>query len=726
MSINRIFKALLALFCTFALILSVTAVADSKAISLEGEEYVKVAESSGLELYVKPSTTGFKVVDTNSGESWESCRAPLDDDAYVGGVYMTEIQSLLAVEYYDSEGVMNSVNSYASSVMNGDFVLSTVKNGYRVEYNIESGLVELALEVRLENGVLAVDVLTSSIKIADGYSISRISVLPFFMVGTAQDNGYLLVPDGCGGLISFNEDKEGIAEYSRRVYGECISDDAVTLNDINEKSPVTLPTYGIKRNNGAILCFIENGDAMASINAYGAKRVSSFYNIYASFALYSNMEYSFSQDSVMIFEKNSIPLCDISEKFYFLNGEDADYNGMAKKLRSILIEDGTIKPTKTTLTPYITVYGGIPVKKSFFGFLVDSVRPLTTTEQLLEIVEKAKESGIDNPTVNYLFWNDRELKGKSANSLKINSKLSKGVSFKELNENKDFTFVPAVSNFFSYTKSDNIIQKFSSPASNIAGTALYKKKLSPTSFTEYGKRNYYLNKKYLNKNLFKFTKAVLKSDNEYIGLSDAVQLLYEDFGKSNMKRYNMQEIITDKLNVLAKEKKLLLDNPNFYGYKYADKIINLPTGTSGHLLIDKEIPFVQLVISGCIGYACEPLNYEDSDIALLKTLETGSMPHYYMYYEEESSVKNTEYSDLGSGDYEKNLEKFQSLYSELSKVYKKIGNAELIAHSCISDNVYKVTYNNGVKLYINYSDEKIVLDNGKVISAMGYITEVAQ
>lgn len=727
MKINSVVKCVTVILCVLALVFSFPTGAFAAPEPFEGDEFVAVAQNSQLELYVKPSTTEFMVKNKLDGSEWFSCIQDVENDPYAGGVYVTEMQSLLSLKYYDESGVMNTLNSYSSSVINDDFVLEALDNGYRVTYNFEDGIVEIPLEVTLSEDGLSVHVFTSEMKVPDEYSISELSVLPFFATSSGEKNGYLLIPDGCGGLISFDEDKTGIDEYSRRVYGVDITNSDTLLSELDDTAPISLPVFGIKRGSSAMLCVIDDGDSMAFINAYGAANVSAQSNAYASFALYSNMEYTFSAESTMIFEDGNIKLSDISEKYYFLSGESADYNGMAAKLRGLLIESGALSEKDISPSPYITLYGGITVKRSVLGILVDSVLPLTTTGQVKEIVDFAKEQGIENPVVNYELWNTYELAGKSATAFKINRKLQRdGVSFKELMKSEDFTFVPVISDVFTYTKAENIVSKFTSPATDISGTALFKKKLSETTHQEYGKRNFFLNKKYITRNLDKLIASASKTESEYIGLSDVSSMLYEDFSKNSMKRYQMKDIVTEKLAKLSKDKKLVLDNPNYYAYEYANSLVNIPMKTGGHLLIDKEVPFLQMVLGGCLEYASQPLNGVSSEEIVPKLLETGSMPHFFMYYAEEATVKNTEYSHLGAGDYKKNLKALSDIYAELFAIWEKTDNSRIIRHSEPADDVKAVYYENGAVVYINYSSESFITPNGTAVAAGEYLTEVAK
>ena len=71
----------------------------------------------------------------------------------------------------------------------------------------------------VKNGRFTVCVKTKEIKETGTNRILKISVLPYFGAASANDSGYMIVPDGSGAIINFNNGKYNAAPYSKRFYG---------------------------------------------------------------------------------------------------------------------------------------------------------------------------------------------------------------------------------------------------------------------------------------------------------------------------------------------------------------------------------------------------------------------------------------------------------------------------------------------------------------------------
>ena len=61
------------------------------------------------------------------------------------------------------------------------------------------------------------------------------------------------------------------------------------------------------------------------------------------------------------------------------------------------------------------------------------------------------------------------------------------------------------------------------------------------------------------------------------------------------------------------------------------------------------------------------------------------------------------------------------IYNRVNEALKYVNGAEIIGHE-IEGDVRKITYSNGVTIYINYSDEAESMD-GKTLPAMSYEME---
>lgn len=91
------------------------------------------------------------------------------------------------------------------------------------------------------------------------YLIERVCLLEHFGAALKGSDGYLLLPDGSGSLLYFDNGKDTLAAYSVPVYGR---DKALYMeeNPYNADG-VNLPVFGLKNGASAFLAVIEKGDA---------------------------------------------------------------------------------------------------------------------------------------------------------------------------------------------------------------------------------------------------------------------------------------------------------------------------------------------------------------------------------------------------------------------------------------------------------------------------------
>ncbi len=85
---------------------------------------------------------------------------------------------------------------------------------------------------RLEGEDLVVQIPLAELEGKDEYPIYSITPLPFFGAGGKEDDGYLLVPEGGGAIINFNNGKLSQNSYYANLYGwdMALGRDAVVHN----------------------------------------------------------------------------------------------------------------------------------------------------------------------------------------------------------------------------------------------------------------------------------------------------------------------------------------------------------------------------------------------------------------------------------------------------------------------------------------------------------------
>ena len=135
------------------------------------------------------------------------------------------------------------------------------------------------------------------------------------------------------------------------------------------------------------------------------------------------------------------------------------------------------------------------------------------------------------------------------------------------------------------------------------------------------------------------------------------------------------------------------------------------------------MPFYQLVITGLFAYCAEPINLQgDTKQYLLESLETGSMPHYSFITEDNTLINGTDLDWLYGADFENNKDALISNFEVIKQLYAATKGSRMIKHNIIENGVACTTYENGAKVYVNYTDSAFENEGlGISIASMGYL-----
>lgn len=108
--------------------------------------------------------------------------------------------------------------------------------------------------------------------------------------------------------------------------------------------------------------------------------------------------------------------------------------------------------------------------------------------------------------------------------------------------------------------------------------------------------------------------------------------------------------------------------------------------------------------------------------AILKAVEAGAAPHYVFTWDPSSDMKDTGLNRYYATTYETWKSEAIAVYEQMNGALKYVTGATMINHEILNENVRKVTYDNGVVIYINYGTEAQKAD-GLEIPAMSYRLE---
>ena len=99
--------------------------------------------------------------------------------------------------------------------------------------------------------------------------------------------------------------------------------------------------------------------------------------------------------------------------------------------------------------------------------------------------------------------------------------------------------------------------------------------------------------------------------------------------------------------------------------------------------------------------------------------EAGVYPSFYITKENSSALIYTNSADLYSTEYSTYKGTIVDFDKKLRALNEAIGNSTIESHKIYDNHVNVVTYNNGTKVYVNYSDEEQTVD-GESIEAMSF------
>lgn len=707
---------------------------DSSAISKNTnaiDDFVKVAENSGFVMKVNKKDAAFIVSSKNNNHEWTSTPAGYEEDKKAAGIVKMTMASQLLIKYADKSANINVTTSKVASVNKGGMSITEIENGVRVNYKFTKEGFEIPVEYTLENDSVKADILVDKIKERNAkYLLCSIGLLPYMGAGGIEDEGYMFVPDGCGAIINFNNNKSIYGDYQQYVYDR---DAAIS---ISVKGTVAksarMPVFGIKNGDKAFAAVITSGAPRAILNASVSGLKSSYNNIYSEFIYRDNdsisvKEKSWDSKQIRIFENHPTQISHYTVKYFILENDQANYAGMALRYQKYLAEEhGMQSSVENDDYPfYVNLFGGVQRLEHVLGFPVKKEVPLTKYSDATDIIKELKEKGIDDLVLKYDAW----MQGGPDNSIPVDLKLDKALGGKsEFSKMTDYMSENGVKTFLDVNVTDMYKSRWGYNRNFDATKSIDK---SPSIQYKFKLSTYQQNKEYDPLFLLKpnkvqsaaaeIGKKVEKYNIAGLSVTSIGQKIYSNFAVKGFDRGKVEQVWEDIIKKLkSKNKYIMFEEPNSYTIPYATNITSAPTESSKFAIEDKEVPFYQMVLHGFVSYSLPPINMSsDYRKCILQALETGSSLNFLWVAENIEKLQNTPYDYMYSVQYNDWMEDAVNSYKEVSGILKSVAKQKIIAHETIAEGVVRTTYENGVKITVNYNDQPVKADN-TVIEAKSY------
>ena len=604
---------------------------------------------------------------------------------------------------------------------------------YEASASDEKPTFNISMIYTLNDDGFSVRIPMSEIEYMKTYPLTKVSVLPYFGSAGTTDEGYMIVPDGSGGLINFNNGKTDQSAYFNSVYGWDYGTNRTAL--INEDI-LTYPVFGISRDDDAsFICVIEDGCTYANVEADVSGKLNSFNNVNASYVMIHSEDRDVtakSDKTVRVFEK-ALPAEDLVQRYIF--SEDAGYMSMAESYREYLLERyPTMKKQEDgSLPTTVEIIGAVDSVKHIMGIPANLPDPMTTYDEALELVKSLDEAGFENYNIKYNGAFNGGVVNKPAEKAKTTSVLGSASELKDFIKycseqgndlffESDFTFIhknKAFDGFIAFRDATKYVSH------EIA-------ELYPFWNVTYAQNDeneeayFFARPDYTVKLARSFTKDLTsKYGTSNVAFGGIGKYIGADYntktGVSRQATLNMQTELLDELR--GSGSKMMFYAGNDYILPYADFITEMKLDSNSPNIVDEEIPFYCIAIHGLVPYAGNAVNMSsDFDKNILKTLETGA-GLYFMFMDEPSlTLQDGSFTKYYSTDYNLWKEESAEIYNDLSSKLGGIYSQYIVNHTRLADNVYQTEYEDGTKVTVNYRYVDYS-DGGITVKARDYLIE---
>lgn len=679
-----------------------------------------IAENDNYALYMNEEYLSIIVLDKSTGAYMESSISY--DDGKNNATWSAAMRSALVLTV-----IYGITDTQQADLINDEVTkdITYTDSGFSAKVYWTKYRFGMTLEVTLtEDGVIAFIPDESIVEDGEDYFIGTISVYPYLgHTYLDQKEGYMFIPDGNGALI-YLDDKEGRfrSGFTSMIYGDdpgfarpSSSNLWQEHNIVNDANKVMAPVYGMAHTSEGIayLAVVEKGAERASIIANPNGANVDYNRIYARFTervVYTQYNSNNTSSAYQTAESGRSH-SDLQVHWIFLEGENANYCGMANAYRSYLLERGDLVPGADNSYNTRVDFLGTDRESWVVG---TSAVVMTTVDDIRDIYDDLKNEGVTDIFSVYKGWQKGGIYNLPISSYKADSKIGGTGDLTSLIKDAEADGI----DFYLYNDALRLNPVESSSVFNVV-KQINRRRFSESTYKDVYEEFLYLIPSRTDTLLGQFINSYTKKDVNNLALAGITNTLYSNYYDNvSYTRYNTAEEYDKILSNVDGQVDLVMEQPFAYLWKYTDAFLDMPLYTSDYMYEDESVPFMSIVLKGVMPVYSEYVNFEaNKQEFFLKMVETGTFPSFYITKESSSNLVNTNSSDIYSSQYDVYRSTMITYADELAEINAKVEGAYIVGHEIRENNVTVVTYGNGVKIYLNYGDTEAQAD-GYTIEGM--------
>ncbi|MCX7653070.1 MAG: DUF5696 domain-containing protein [Fervidobacterium sp.] len=640
-------------------------------------KYGKTFETQAIRTNVDTKTMNFTVEDKKSGFVWKS--ALENEDSEINTTWRMFFNSALVVEFYDEVGGVKRL--YSSK--DADIKLEKEEKN-SLTFAVKFRNVDIFLRLILSFNNDSADVVVKDIK-ESTYKVMGLFIYPYLGGSKGLADGRFILADGVGAIVELSKVSTATAPFKMRIYGEDIGFREVIpqtyFRNIKEPSSYVLPMYGILYNQNGLLAIFKNSEEYVEINAYKSGIITPYNWLSGRFVFRDIHKKLLNKQGqgITIPQENMNPVKP-HIRYYFLS--DSNEYTLANKFISEYAEQISSKNSTEPIFKIDVLMS--EAKKTAFGYTLVKM----TTQEQLEKIKNELSHTLDN--VVYV------LRGYSKDGYSRNSPYHLPFEQKIINSLEkiaddyiyvDYVKFPKISKFARrLIVAQNKLEQLIEREENFLTDPILVSKIATEEkqkFKRFGISN--------------------------LALGTIGEMLYST---KNLERSKTKNLFEKLIGLFEKP---IIYGSNWYLLKNSYMIADLTLENSGYEIENDVFPIVPFVLSNFRTVFSKPINLSaDYRLQLLKCIEYGVMPSFYLTWESSKELVDTNSQHLISTKFNDWREEIKKSYLEYKNIKNILGKNRPIKRTKLYENVYIVDYENNVSIIFNYNSSTITYKNHEI------------
>jgi hypothetical protein len=612
-----------------------------------------------------------------------------------------ETNGAITAEQNDPTGPYRIVEDSYKTVRVQTSVDNRTATGFDVDVNIRHLGFRMTVTFDVQGGSVSATIDNTTIEEStDIYALLSVTLFPY-MGATREDKvpGYVVIPDGVGALVRLNARHN--TRFQSRFYGPDAGYQSRTLPYLS------VPIYGMVHRSGADAYYaeIEEGSEQSQLIAQFWGDNSRYHRIASRFSVRDIFRTVINKagdgrDAVT----DTMTSSDYSISYRFLSGDDASYVGIAKDYRDRLRDQGVLtdgEETPTGQIPLHTSYITGDREPAFFGTAHVS---MTMPEEMSASYRTFMDAGITNQQVGIYGWSRDGFVFRAPYRTRLRDASGFETLFEEITADGNTVYLEnayirttELSSRVSYNRdvARNLSRlKMSSTRRDLNGNALDHYHLIPESSYRMASDD------------VSFFKDLGITGLMSAELGNTLFSTYDD-GVVTERAYGMETY----LEIAALHDAWLMSAPSAYMFAALGAYMDMPVTNSQFDYYTDLVPLLPIILKGSVPAFTPYLNFNALgderilmmvDFALNPAYVLTEKPTYEMRYTNASLFYTTEFA----------LYKYDiiSTYDRLNGALAPVIGAMVESREIPVTGLSVVTYDNGVTIYVNYTQNALTHD----------------